>query len=550
MQPLKFFRECNFLIKDFNITKSLKRLGIEGAIFIVASIMLNYLNYQAYWNQTLYSVQTIDFNMLMHSLPTKLSIALKNGDTEEIQRTIDSNLNKFGLVLTDCKSIEKNCEGQKILYMSGKPAFKAHLKVSDLNKDPYDILRDPPSLYAEQYYQYDFSNHPIATEAINAGKPIGRIYYVRVIPPNFFNDYGYRLFFSSGALGLAYRNMTFVLIFLWFFIYIVIEILIVIDKKYLKAKIQYWESRNKYLEAKNQYWETHSKFLEAKNQYWETHRKLSKLERFNDVLAKSINEEFSATGNELQKIKISYERTLRRIAADCGNLVHDLYKAPLLFDATKIDKLLSAYDALPPEQRSFNREYIQLLKSIDISFRTIDHVIKDLKYITDTESHRVCIQDELKWLENNLPPSISNVAIDFRYGQKTIIILCNPWHLKSIIKNALYNSTAILQEYQYQLEDNNQSDFHPKIVVDIEEDGTFAYIRVTDNGPGIPEDLISKLYQSDEKLNPAPLRGNGSKIVFAYLTLHEASARVTNLKDERMQIVGASVEFKFRLALP
>lgn len=94
---------------------SLIRLTLITSFTFTIATVSNLLNHHKYWNGTIFAVQTVDFNILSHSLPTKLSIALDQGKKAEIQRTLDSNYGLFGLVITDCKTINVKCTNQKIL---------------------------------------------------------------------------------------------------------------------------------------------------------------------------------------------------------------------------------------------------------------------------------------------------------------------------------------------------------------------------------------------------------------------------------------------------
>jgi uncharacterized protein YozE (UPF0346 family) len=78
------------------------KLGRIVVIFLASigtTSSLNYANYQRY-NSSIFATQTVDFNILAHTLPTKLSYAFTKGDFEELQKTLNSNYGLFGLVIT------------------------------------------------------------------------------------------------------------------------------------------------------------------------------------------------------------------------------------------------------------------------------------------------------------------------------------------------------------------------------------------------------------------------------------------------------------------
>jgi hypothetical protein len=160
------------------VTTGIISFGIGGAV--------TFDRYNSYWNQTIFRVQTVDFNILSHTLPTKLSYALIKKQPKEIQRTLDSNYSLFGLIVTDSS-------GQKIIAYSGKDAgksssWKAALNPQELKNHPYDVLLDPPPVFAQWTYSKPQATERSATNFTNQGRVIGRIYYVRGVRPTFQED--------------------------------------------------------------------------------------------------------------------------------------------------------------------------------------------------------------------------------------------------------------------------------------------------------------------------------------------------------------------------
>lgn len=168
----------------------ISRFFYMSVVVVAASTSQNYVNYRGYWHGTIRRVQTVDFNILSHTLPNKLSQALAIGDKEEIQRTINSNFGLFGIVVTDCRVPEKTCSGEKILYITDSNlTWRKQLTSNVLANSDYDLLRNPPPLYAEAAYDSSRDETRRLTGLRNSGEIIGRVYYVRGIPPTFFEDY-------------------------------------------------------------------------------------------------------------------------------------------------------------------------------------------------------------------------------------------------------------------------------------------------------------------------------------------------------------------------
>ena len=172
------------------IFRILIRFSCTSAIAVILASYACYRSYQSYWNQTIKRVQTVDFNILAHTLPTKLSYVLINNDLEELQRTLNSNYGYFGLVVTNCLSIEKLCPNQSIIHATDSQGeWKKQLNIKSLTENiPYSILRNPPPLLTEFQYNSSRDENPNTIGNANQGQVIGRVYYIRGIPPKFRED--------------------------------------------------------------------------------------------------------------------------------------------------------------------------------------------------------------------------------------------------------------------------------------------------------------------------------------------------------------------------
>jgi hypothetical protein len=173
-------------------------LGNKAIVAIVAVVAcfswvsLCEKHYDSYWNGTIRRVQTVDFNILHHTLPITLSYLVLTGRADSVQKVLDSNYGIFGLVITDPK-------GENIVYKSEK-VYKAKswqkelsietVKESQATRDSehFDWLTNPPPDHA----QFANASPRVAADAEVASKPqgqvIGRVYYVRQPPPPFFED--------------------------------------------------------------------------------------------------------------------------------------------------------------------------------------------------------------------------------------------------------------------------------------------------------------------------------------------------------------------------
>ncbi|TAE97654.1 MAG: addiction module toxin, HicA family [Oscillatoriales cyanobacterium] len=84
----------------------------------------------------------------------------------------------------------KDCLSEQILYQS-KSSYKwtKEISLATLSNHPYDLLQSPPPLQVEREYLQPRDSKPIPTGRVNSGEIIGRVYYVRGVPPTFIEDY-------------------------------------------------------------------------------------------------------------------------------------------------------------------------------------------------------------------------------------------------------------------------------------------------------------------------------------------------------------------------
>jgi len=157
-------------------------------VFLITGGFLIERGHKAYWKTTIFQVQTVDFNILAHTLPTTLSLALLRKDWATIQKILDSNYSLFGLVVTDP-------EGKKILAMSNSKVVSDNFawqrklveQPSFLQNHPYNYLVDPPPMTAQISYASPYVKDPEPLQKPH-GKIIGRIYYIRGTPPSLIED--------------------------------------------------------------------------------------------------------------------------------------------------------------------------------------------------------------------------------------------------------------------------------------------------------------------------------------------------------------------------
>jgi hypothetical protein len=203
------------------------RVVAAGVLPAIGTYYWTLTNHHNYWNRTIFAVQTIDFNILANTLPTKLSTLIIQKNTEEIQRTLQSNTGRFGIVVTDCKIADKECPNQTVVYRTQSRSSWSRNFSMDLLKDaPFDVLRDPPPLKTEINFPELRSTEYRRTGQTNSGKIIGRVYYVRGIPPSYLDSWGAWLKDSSTGVGSIYTTSVSTFFAVWVVLILLVEIAI------------------------------------------------------------------------------------------------------------------------------------------------------------------------------------------------------------------------------------------------------------------------------------------------------------------------------------
>jgi hypothetical protein len=180
---------------------------------IIVWFFLCEAHYQSYWNGTIYRVQTTDFNLLHHTLPSTLSQLIIAGRDDEVQSVLDATFGIFGLVVTDPS-------GESVLYQTKKvyhwkswqsKATPEGLE-AEAKHEPFDILTDPPPL--EPVWQHESPRAEAAVRDVNAlnkgTRVIGHLYYVRPDPPPFLEDITGFITTNPGELSGAKRGYLFI----------------------------------------------------------------------------------------------------------------------------------------------------------------------------------------------------------------------------------------------------------------------------------------------------------------------------------------------------
>lgn len=325
------------------------------------------------------------------------------------------------------------------------------------------------------------------------------------------------------------------------------------ENLHLRAKEAKRDQENKYLKAKLELTQAQAEndaltktVKEQENEHLKAQLKLMRVHAMNDAIRHIISTEFSSPlSNRLQELEALIENTLCRIQTATQDIIHDLRKAPLLSHEEAISLAFADVEKLDTSQQSqaFNEVKDYLIKAKD-TIATANWVVDNLQDLTSLESSKVCLQKEICNLLNHLPPVLKKLAVDFDDNSSPLWISCNAIHLKSIVKNILYNSSAAIKKYNRELRKQRMPQIQGRITVRCLQGNQLASVTIEDNGPGIPDELLNKLYQVPQRLNQSrgSMKGNGNLIVYAYTRLHGGTIKVENRTEG-----GAKITVSFPL---
>lgn len=231
---------------------SLKKRILIPALLVVGVLIwfsLCRAFYESYWTGTVHRVQTVDFNLLHHTLPSTLSQLIVSGRDDKIQEVLDSTYGLFGLVVTDAT-------GNSILYQTDKvyrrKSWQKRLSPESLKteNEPFDLLTDPPPFSAAFQHPSPRSSGAVKTNGeTQPSKILGRVYYMRSFPPTLMEDLNNFLTTGFWELSGSKRGYLFITLSSIFFCLVVI-LLIWLRKRGIELKEKELDHIQKELEIR------------------------------------------------------------------------------------------------------------------------------------------------------------------------------------------------------------------------------------------------------------------------------------------------------------
>lgn len=535
---------------------------------------LNLLNHNAHWNHTIYSVQTVDFNILANVLPAAVKTPLIEQDRVQLNRILNSNYSFFGIIVSRCES-DRNCEQERFISSSG-------FKILDSGSSIRLFLAKPRSWQASRAWtgilqekatsRQSFLEHLKKSESVivqgvyresnlpdfvfessgsrqpkqltnNAGLVrVGNIYFIRNTMPPLLDELAASLDrlrtteSTTVPAFLSTRQGVIAQTYLWSG---VMAILFWAGFELIAAKSKF-EQQEKEVKLQAQ-------VNELQAQKIEFFRVRFAINYFSNELAGFAHN----LRNAGQQVVSIMDELALRTKVDMCSIVHDINKAPLL--GSSDDQFNELILLLKNSKHPADQQTCSIIQKLKSTRDQLGFVVSDMRSASNTSPSSVIrVNSLLERLKSRIPPIENNDQI------KLIISNCSPdaavsgneWQIFCIFRNIYYNSVAATKKKRANMRKSARSLFTPEFKLTARVIGSYVEFEIEDNGPGISPEKLETLYQwmpdTAKNLGADRLSGYGSDIVGTYLWLNNASVRVSNITASDNTLCGSKVSLRFK----
>lgn len=126
------------------------------------------------------------------------------------------------------------------------------------------------------------------------------------------------------------------------------------------------------------------------------------------------------------------------------------------------------------------------------------------------------LEEAIKYANSRREIAPIKLEMDIQSG---VIIPGDGSKLKRVGMNIISNAVDVLKDLKVE---------NPVISIVLRTEGNRALLSIKDNGPGIPEDFLPKLFEPFATRNKADGTGLGLSIVKQYVEAHDGSIEVLN----------------------
>lgn len=284
----------------------------------------------------------------------------------------------------------------------------------------------------------------------------------------------------------------------------------------------------------------------------EARRALDELMRINNEQANALRASLKEREEMLQRVRQAdaalYEE-LMQVNNELANLQRELAKKNR--ELARLNELKSQFLAMAAHDlnhpigviqmygeflldeaaSAMSSEHVEFLRIIVESSRTMQQILNDFLDIAKIEAGRLELHKSPVNLEalvrqcvtlNQLHASKKNIHIAFTGPAKDVMADVDPPKIEQVLNNLLSNAVKF-------------SPPNTTVRVTLAEEDGHAVIRVSDQGPGIPRELIGRLFQPFERLRskvPAQEKGSGLglAIVKKIVQAHAGDVQVESLE--------------------
>ena len=159
------------------------RLFVLIGLALLLARFINKKNYASYYNRMLFHFHSNQrISTTAEKLPEQIAELLDRNESKRLQQLLDSNSSILALVITDCRSEERECPDQHVMYATSSPLIWNKLEdVRELTRHPFLVLR---KIIIPNGLPMEGAVHPAPRYEI-----IGRLYTLSTLPASFSEDY-------------------------------------------------------------------------------------------------------------------------------------------------------------------------------------------------------------------------------------------------------------------------------------------------------------------------------------------------------------------------
>ena len=227
-----------------------------------------------------------------------------------------------------------------------------------------------------------------------------------------------------------------------------------------------------------------------------------------------------------EKLRKSEEEKYQNTRQIAGGVAHEIYNA--LFPATSsLDKLKSRIFQTDPEEIKRNEKLISLMEAaLDRALKMTELVTQYSKLEAQKDKEVINLEDFISNLINENPSIINhNVTLIKDIDSKAQLHI-NKNHLFSLLNNLINNAVDALEEI-----DNKE------IEIKVKQINNQVKIEISDNGPGIPEDISSKIFTPFFSTKPRTGTGLGLAICKKIVDIYKGDISMEMKLDKKTKFI-------------